>query len=268
MNADRRCLVVAGHRLEYVRLRGREAAAPTLVFLHEGLGSLDRWRGFPARVVDATGCPALVYSRWGHGRSDPLTAPRARDYLLYEAREALPALLAATGIANPLLIGHSDGATIALIHAATGAAVLGIVAMAPHAFVEEITLAGVRATRRLYETTDLRARLARWHEDGDATFHGWSDVWLDPRFRDWSIASLLPGVRCPLLLIQGEDDEYGSLAQLDAIASAAGGPAEMLALAGCGHTPWQDRADVVLAAIARFVAQCRAPERGATSHRP
>jgi pimeloyl-ACP methyl ester carboxylesterase len=268
VTADRRFLDVAGHRLEYVRLPGREAAAPTLVFLHEGLGSLDLWRGFPARVVDATGCPAVVYSRWGHGRSDPLTAPRAPDYLFREAREALPALLGALHIASPLLVGHSDGASIALMHAATGAAVRGIVAMAPHAFVEEITLAGIRATRRLYETTDLRARLARWHEDGDATFYGWNDVWLDARFRDWNIVSLLPAVGCPLLLIQGEDDEYGSLAQLDAIAAVAGGPAEMLALAGCGHTPWQDRADVVLAAITRFVAQCRAPERGATSHRP
>jgi len=180
----------------------------------------------------------------------------------------LIAVLGALDVENPLLIGHSDGASIALIHAATGAAVRGIVAMAPHAFVEEITLAGIRATRRLYETTDLRARLARWHEDGDATFHGWSDIWLDPRFRDWSIASLLPAVTCPLLLIQGEDDEYGSLAQLDAIAAGTGGPAEMLALAGCGHAPWKDRADVVIAAIARFVAQCRAADRGATNRRP
>jgi len=260
MTTDRRFIRVADHRLEYRFFPGRDPQAPTLIFLHEGLGSLDLWRDFPARVADATGCPALVHSRYGHGRSDPLTEPRDLDYLNHEAREALPALLAALDVANPLLIGHSDGASIALIHAAAGAAVRGIVAMAPHVFVEEITLAGLRAARRAYATTDLRARLARRHEDGDATFHGWSDVWLDPRFRAWNIESLLPAVTCPLLLIQGEGDEYGTLAQLDAIADGVAGPAEVLALADCGHAPWKDRADDVVAAIARFVAQCR--ERG------
>jgi pimeloyl-ACP methyl ester carboxylesterase len=264
---QRRFLDVTGHRLEYVRLAGADPDAPTLVFLHEGLGSLDLWRGFPARVVAACGCPAVVYSRRGHGRSEPLTGRREPDYLVREAREALPALLAALGVANPLLVGHSDGASIALIHAASGAPVRGIVAMAPHAFVEEITLAGIRATRELYETTDLRARLARWHEDVDATFYGWCDIWLDPRFRGWNIRSLLPDVTCPLLLIQGEDDEYGTLAQLDAIAAGVSGPAEMLALADCGHTPWRDQADVVAAAIARFVGQCRG-RVGVTLPRP
>jgi pimeloyl-ACP methyl ester carboxylesterase len=254
---------VAGHRLEYRRLAGRDPSAPTLVFLHEGLGSLALWHGFPQRVVDATGCPAVVYSRHGYGRSDPLAGPRALDYLEREGRVGLQAFLGALAIDDPLLVGHSDGASIALIHAATGAPVRGIVAMAPHVFVEEITIAGLRATRHAYGTTDLRARLARWHEDGDATFHGWNDVWLDPRFRDWTIESLLPSVRCPLLLIQGEGDEYATLAQLDAIAALAAGPTEMLALADCGHTPWKDQADVVAAAIARFVAQCRAaPDDG------
>jgi pimeloyl-ACP methyl ester carboxylesterase len=259
---------VAGHRLEYLRLAGRDPHAPTLVFLHEGLGSLALWRGFPKRVVDATGCPAVVYSRHGYGRSDPLTGPRAIDYLAQEAHVGLPAFLAALAIDDPLLVGHSDGASIALIHAASGATVRGIVAMAPHVFVEEITIAGLRAARDTYATTDLRARLARWHEDGDATFHGWNDVWLDPRFRDWNIESLLPAVCCPLLLIQGEDDEYGTLAQVDAIAAQAAGPTEMLALAACGHTPWRDQADVVVDAIARFARQCRERPTGPEPHRP
>ena len=260
MTTDRRFIRVAGHRLEYRCFPGRDPRAPTLVFLHEGLGSLDLWRDFPARVADATGCPAVVHSRYGYGRSDPLTGARDIDYLAQEAHVGLPAFLAALAIDDPLLVGHSDGASIALIHAASGASVRGIVAMAPHVFVEEITIVGLRAARHAYATTGLRARLARWHEDGDATFRGWNDVWLDPRFRDWNIESLLPSVCCPLLLVQGEDDEYGTLAQVDAIAAQAAGPTEMLALAGCAHTPWKDQADVVVDAIARFVAQCR--ERG------
>lgn len=251
---------VLGHRLEYVKLEPSEPAPPrmpTLVFLHEGLGSLSAWRDFPSRAVAVTGCPALVYSRWGHGQSDPLTGPRRTDYLHVEAQSALPELLAHTGVENPLLVGHSDGATIALIHAGSGFSVRGVVAMAPHVFVEPVTVVGVTSAASLWEDGTLKSSLARHHRAPEPLFTAWNEVWRSPAFRDWNIEPLLSGIRCPLLLIQGENDEYGTLDQLVAIARAARSRVESIALAGVGHSPWRDAPDAVLEAIRDFVAAVR-----------
>jgi pimeloyl-ACP methyl ester carboxylesterase len=245
---------VAGHRLECVRIRGAKSA-PTLVFLHEGLGSVALWKDFPARVAEATGCPVLVYSRAGYGRSSPAVLPRVPNYMHVEALTVLPALLDRLGIADPVLVGHSDGASIALLHAGSGSRpVRALVALAPHVFVEDMSIASIDEVRRQYETTDLREKLARRHADPDAAFRGWNDIWLAPAFRSWNIEACLPGVRCPLLLIQGRDDEYGSAAQLDAIERQVGGKVARIELADCRHSPHRDQPEVTLAAIADFVA--------------
>lgn len=245
---------VAGHRLECVRIRGANVA-PTLVFLHEGLGSVALWKDFPARAADATGCPVLVYSRAGYGRSSPAALPRAPDYMHVEALTVLPALLDRLGVADPILVGHSDGASIGLLHAGAGKRpVRALVALAPHVFVEDMAIASIAEARRQFETTDLRERLARRHADPDAAFRGWNDIWLAPAFRRWNIEACLSGVRCPLLLIQGRDDEYGSAAQLDAIERQVGGTVARLELADCRHSPHRDQPEATLAAIAAFVA--------------
>ena len=249
-----RFIDVAGHRLECVRVRGTKTA-PTLVFLHEGLGSVALWKDFPARVAAATGCAALVYSRAGYGRSSPAALPRAPDYMHVEALTVLPALLDRLGIEEPILVGHSDGASIALLHAGSGKRpVRALVALAPHVFVEDMSIASIDEVRRQYETTDLREKLARRHADPDAAFRGWNDIWLAPTFRRWNIEGCLPGVRCPLLLIQGRDDEYGSAAQLDAIERQVGGTVARLELADCRHSPHRDQPEATLAAIVDFVA--------------
>lgn len=249
-------MTAAGHRLEYRTIPATRPGLPVLVFLHEGLGSRDLWRDWPDRVARRTGCAALLYSRYGFGRSDPLTAQREPDYLDVEACEALPEVLAHFGIERPVLIGHSDGGTIALIHAATGRWPLrGMVIMAPHIFIEEVTLEGIRQAKAAYESGGLRRGLAPWHTDVDATFSGWADVWLTPEFHDWTIEPRMSDIACPVLLIQGELDQYGSPEQILAIARRVSGPAEVMLLPECGHAPHVERADEVLGAIDRFVAR-------------
>ena len=245
-------LEVQGHRLEYAQLPGASPAAPTLVFLHEGLGSVTLWRDFPARLAAATGHGALVYSRSGYGQSDPITESRPVDFMHEEALRALPELLDKLGIERPILIGHSDGASIALIHAGgAGRAITGVVAMAPHVLVEDISIRSIEAARRAYETTDLRDRLARHHANPDSAFRGWNDVWLAPAFRAWNIEEYLPSIGAPILAIQGEDDEYGTMDQLDRIARGAP-EVEQLRLADCRHSPHKDRPEAVIAAISAF----------------
>jgi pimeloyl-ACP methyl ester carboxylesterase len=246
---------VRGHSLEYRRIAAA-AGGPTLVFLHEGLGSISQWRDFPARIAAATGLPAMVYARYGHGRSDVLQQAHGVDFMQREALETLPELLRALDIARPILIGHSDGASIALIYAGAGHPLRGLVAMAPHVFVEDISVEGITAAKRVFETTDLSQKLARHHRDPAKTFYGWNDVWLSPAFRSWNIEGFLPGIKCPLLAIQGHADEYGSMAQLDAIARQAAGPVEVLKLERCGHSPQRDQPEIVAAAIVEFVGRC------------
>jgi pimeloyl-ACP methyl ester carboxylesterase len=218
------------------------------------LGSVSSWRGFPARLAAATGARTIVYSRYGYGRSDRLAAPRAVDYMHREALDSLPELLERLSVEAPVLAGHSDGASIALIHAGAGRwRVRGLVLMAPHVFVEDASLAGIEAARTAYRTTDLPRRLARHHEHVDEAFRGWNDIWLSPEFRAWNIEEYLSGVACPTLLIQGEGDEYGTIAQLDAIRRQAAGPVEQVLLPDCGHSPFRDRPQPTLDAIVRFV---------------
>jgi pimeloyl-ACP methyl ester carboxylesterase len=248
-------LTAGGHRLDYERIDGA-SGAPTLILLHEGLGSIALWRDFPAKLAQATGCPAVVYSRYGYGRSDPLGGPRGVDYMHREALATLPELRTALGLDEVILVGHSDGASIALIHAGSGRwPVRGIVLEAPHVFVEDVSIASIEAARIAYDTTDLRDRLARYHADVDSAFRGWNDIWLDPDFRAWNIEDVLPGVRCPVLAIQGADDEYGTLAQIDAIERGVAGRFERLVLPDCKHSPHRDQEQAALAAMARFVAQ-------------
>ena len=244
-------ITAAGHSLEYEMLEGD---GPTLVLLHEGLGSIGQWRDFPRRVAQATGCPALVYARYGYGQSDVLAEQRVPVSFMHdEALISLPEVLAALGIVDAVLIGHSDGASIALIHAGAGHLVRGVVAMAPHVFVEDICISSIVAAREAFETTDLPERLGKYHRDPRKTFRLWCDAWLDPRFRAWNIEEYLPGICCAVLAIQGEDDAYGTMAQLDAIARQVKGPCELLKLPGCGHSPQREQPEAVLSAVARFV---------------
>jgi pimeloyl-ACP methyl ester carboxylesterase len=250
-------LRAAGHRLHAERLLPPHAAAgPTLVFLHEGLGSVNQWRHFPAELCAWTGLPGLAYDRWGHGRSEPLTGPRPDDYLEREARDSLPEVLAACGIADPpILFGHSDGGSIALLFAAAHPGrTRAAICEAAHAFIEEACLAGIRLARAAYDQGPLRDGLRRYHGANTETlFQGWSDTWLRPSRHSWNIEAELRRVACRALLIQGEDDEYGTRAQLDAIAAGVSGPAETLWLPGCAHIPHQQAREVVLAAAARFI---------------
>ena len=246
-----------GHRLEIRRIEPAAVShgpAGTLVFLHEGLGSVALWKDFPQRLARRTGCPALVYSRYGYGKSDRLQNPHAVDYMHREALDTLPELLSTLSIRDPILIGHSDGASIALIYAgARCGPLLGAVLMAPHVFVEEITVASIAQARVAFETTDLGRKLARYHDDPVATFYGWNDIWLRPEFRSWNIEEYLPRVVAPLLLIQGMNDQYGTRAQVDAIARQVSGPVDLIMLDQCGHLPHVDQAEETEKAMARFV---------------
>ena len=245
---------VAGQRLEIERITAARMGAPTLIFLHEGLGSVALWRDFPQKLAARTGAAALVYSRRGYGKSDRLAAPRKVDYMHDEALVVLPALLSELGIAAPILIGHSDGASIALIYAGSGrSSVRALILEAPHVLVEDVTVASIEQAKIAYRKTDLGQRLARYHDDPDHAFWGWNDIWLDPAFRAWNIEPFLPGVRCPILAIQGADDEYGTLAQLDAIERGVSGSFERLVLARCKHSPHRDQESATLEAMARFI---------------
>ena len=247
--------IIDGVRLEVEAIAAARRGASTIVFLHEGLGSPSQWRDFPRRVADATGCAALVYARRGHGQSDPLDGARELDFMHTEALEVLPALLAKLGIERPILFGHSDGASIALIHAGHGHPARGLVVEAPHVFVEQRSIEGIEAARRAYVESDLRDRLARHHADVDSAFWGWNDVWLHPDFAGWNIEDCLAGIRCPVLAIQGENDAYGTMAQVDTVARQVSGEVCVLRLARCGHAPHRERPERTLEAAAAFIRQ-------------
>jgi pimeloyl-ACP methyl ester carboxylesterase len=240
---------VDGLRLEVADWPGaRDRRA--LVLLHEGLGSVGLWRDFPQALHAATGRRVVAFSRFGHGRSDPPRAPRTPAFFHEEAHDVLPALLAQLDAHEPLLVGHSDGASIALVHAARHP-VSGLVLLAPHVFVEDVTVEAIRATRREFDDGELRARMGRHHDDPDAAFRGWCDVWLDPAFRHWSLEADAEAVSAPTLLVQGAKDPYGSLGQLDRIEACVAGPVERLVVPG-GHSPHLEQPDAVLEAIAGF----------------
>ena len=249
-------LALDGGEIEYRRIEG-DPALPVLVFLHEGLGSAALWRDFPDRVAAETGAGALVYSRLGYGGSSlPAGGAFPLDYMHVEAERRLPAILAALDIERPVLVGHSDGGSIALIHAgAFPDAVAGLVLMAPHVFVEDCSIEAIGEARRAFDSGGLDKRLARWHRDAAGTFDAWNLAWLDPRFRGWNIESYLPKVTAPLLAFQGEADPYGTRAQTDRIARQVSGPAEIVLLADCGHAPWREAPETVMPAMSAFAAR-------------
>ncbi|KAA3628361.1 MAG: alpha/beta hydrolase [Proteobacteria bacterium] len=249
-------LTVDGVRLEYARFAAAQADLPTLVFLHEGLGCVALWKDFPERVAAATGCEVFVYSRIGYGKSDPVEVPRPLSYMHIEGLEVVSKVLDAAGIGEAVLVGHSDGGSIALVNAGAvhDRRVTGLVLLAPHVFNEAVCVESIRKVKIAYETTELRDKLARLHGDNvDCAFWGWNHAWLDPDFMQWNIEEYLPGVKVPILAIQGEDDEYGTLAQLDAIERQVNGPTERLVLPDCGHSPHRDQPEATLEAITGFV---------------
>jgi pimeloyl-ACP methyl ester carboxylesterase len=243
---------VGGRRLECRWIDG-DPGLPALVFLHEGLGSVALWRDFPARVAAASGRRVLVYSRFGHGASDLPGAPRTPSFMHDEALDVLPALLERFDLRDPVLVGHSDGGSIALIHAGRVGGVSALVLLAPHVFVEDESIAGITAAKQAYEHGDLARRMERHHRDAGVTFHGWNDVWLSPEFRDWNIEDVLGGIACPVLLVQGKADQYGTLAQVAAIERGIAGAVQTVVL-DCKHVPHAERPDETLAAVTRFLA--------------
>ena len=253
--ADTGHLAIDGARLEYRMIGPRPDAAPTIVMLHEGLGSVSTWGAFPAKLAEKTGVGVFVYSRAGYGKSSTVTLPRPLDYMQREAAEVLPKLLDAIGFRRGILLGHSDGASIAAQYAGSHQdhRVRGLVLMAPHFFVEPQGLAEIRNARTAYETTDLRARLARHHADVDAAFRGWNEAWLDPQFESaFDITDALAYIRVPILAVQGEADRYGTLAQLRAAEDACYCPVEALVMPGVGHAPHREKPEETLAAVASF----------------
>ena len=257
-------------RIEHQWIARERRAAPLIVFLHEGLGSLSMWRDFPQRLCDAAGCRGLVYSRPGYGRSTPRDVEEAwgLDFMHRQAHEVLPALLAALAIDAdrdpPWLLGHSDGGSIALLYAARfGQQVAGAIVLAPHIVVEDLSVASIAQTRSAYLETDLRQRLARHHDDPESAFWGWNRIWLHPPFKQWSIVEEIAAIRCPLLAVQGLADQYGTLEQIRGIARRVP-QTELLELSDCGHSPQRDQPEALIAASVRFMAQVRAS--GAAQH--
>ena len=244
-------------RIEHEWIGRQRAGQPLLVFLHEGLGSRSMWRDFPRELCDAAACRGLVYSRPGYGRSTPRAHDErwSVDYMHRQAHEVLPALLEALHVDEaPWLVGHSDGGSIALLYAARfPAAVAGLVLMAPHLFVEPVAVTRIEGTREAFRSTDLAERLARHHEDVDSAFWGWNHIWLDPAFRDWNIEAGLERIRCPVLAIQGLDDEFGTLQQIHRIRQHVPA-ARLLELPDCGHSPHRDQPEQVIAATVAFIA--------------
>jgi pimeloyl-ACP methyl ester carboxylesterase len=238
---------------------GDEGARPLVVFLHEGLGSLAMWKDFPARLCAALGARGLVYSRPGYGRSTPRNSDERwlPDFMHRQAYEVLPALLQALHVEAPIwLFGHSDGASIALLYAARHPhAVAGAVVLAPHILVEDLAVTSIHEARRAYVETDRKSRLARYHDDVDSAFWGWNDIWLDPAFRAWNIEGEIAAIRCPLLAVQGLDDEYGTLEQIRGIRRRVP-QTELLVLPDCRHSPQRDQPEAVIDAVARFVSTC------------
>ncbi len=259
--ADEGWLEVGGVRLEYRRVGAPPESAPTLVFLHEGLGSASLWKDFPDKLAERTGCGALVYSRAGYGRSDSIALPRPVRFMHDEAG-VLPRVLEAAGVRESILVGHSDGASIALIHAGRDrpAGLLGMILEAPHVFTEPGGLKSIEKIAEVYRTTDLRERLARHHgANVDVAFWGWNRVWLDLQFKAWNIEEFLPGIQVPTLIVQGDRDEYGTWRQIEAIQRQSGAAVESVLVRGCGHSPHRDQPALTLESMAKFIRRLREP---------
>ncbi|HUA21626.1 MAG TPA: alpha/beta hydrolase [Bryobacteraceae bacterium] len=221
--------------------------------LHEGLGSVAHWKDFPLRLAEETGAGVFLYSRYGHGGSDALQEPRPVSYMHHEAQVVLPEILQQAGIERPVLLGHSDGASIAMIYGGTFPdSPAALILEAPHVFVEELTVSSITQAKAIYQETDLPQRLSRYHDHVDSLFWGWNNIWLEPRFRDWNIESFLDSIRCPVLVLQGAQDEYGTSRQIEAIQRRI--PASStIVLENCKHAPHRDRCDATLSAILQFL---------------
>ena len=239
--------------------------APTIMMLHEGLGCVDLWRDFPRKLAEATRYGVFTYSRRGYGASDPAELPRPVDYMTREAVEVLPEVLGAIGFTEGILLGHSDGASIAAIYAGSiqDHRVRGLVLMAPHFFTEPMGLAAIAKAREAYETGDLRARLSKYHANVDNAFRGWNDAWLNPEFRDWNVADAIDYLRIPVLAVQGRDDQYGTLAQVEELESRSYAPVDTMILDDCRHSPHLDQPGQVVAGIAEFCARLERIEAAA-----
>lgn len=254
-SGESRFIDIGGARLETLCLGPPPEAAPTLALLHEGLGCVALWRDVPQKLAEATGCGVVVYSRQGYGRSSPVALPRPLDYMTREAVEVLPRLVEALGLRRFALLGHSDGATIAAIYAGARAdeRLQRLALIAPHFFAEPEGLASIRAAERAYAEGDLKARLAKYHDDVEGAFRGWSGAWLDPGFAHWNVAGYVEGWRIPALIVQGDADAYGTLAQVAEAEARSPAPVETLILPGAGHAPQFERAQETLAALAAFL---------------
>ncbi len=251
-------LTVGEQQLEYRWFAPAAEGRPTLVFLHEGLGCVALWKDFPEIVARATGCGTLVYSRAGYGRSSPVPVPRPLRYMHDEGLEALPRLLDSLDLRNVVLVGHSDGASISLIHAGSGSAdrVVGLVLLAPHVFNEDVCVASIRQAKDAYVDGDLRPKLQRFHGDNvDCAFWGWNHAWLDPDFYFWNIEEYLPGVAVPVMVIQGRDDEYGTAVQYECIEANCAGPVQVVVFDQCRHSPHRDQGEQTLAAVVDFLSR-------------
>lgn len=247
-------LRVGASDLEYRMIGPAPDEAPTVVMLHEGLGSAGLWGDFPDKLQAATGAGVFVYSRAGYGASSPVTLPRPLDYMHIEALDVLPKLLDEIGFRLGLLLGHSDGASIAAIYAGAHQdhRVQGVAMIAPHFVVEDVSVTSIAEIKRAYETTDLKTKLARWHNDVDNAFYGWNGAWLDPKFRDWDISDYLAYIRVPVAILQGADDQYGTIRQIEIAREECYCPVEVTVIPGAGHSPHREAADMTLRAISEF----------------
>jgi pimeloyl-ACP methyl ester carboxylesterase len=260
-------LHIGNSELEYRMIGPAPSDAPTIVMLHEGLGSATLWGNFPDHLQAATGMGVFVYSRAGYGTSTPVSLPRPLDYMSREALDVLPALLDAIGFQRGVLCGHSDGASIAAIYAGGNAdhRVRGLVLMAPHFVVEDISVASIAEIRRTYETSDLRAKLARWHRDPDNAFYGWNDAWLHPDFRRWDIGEYLAYIRVPVAIVQGVDDQYGTVRQIEIAREECYCPVDVTMVPRAGHSPHREAAELTLATISEFAKRILIVHEGSES---
>jgi pimeloyl-ACP methyl ester carboxylesterase len=250
-------LTVGGSDLEYRMIGPAPEDAPTIVMLHEGLGSIGLWGDFPDHLQAATGAGVFVYSRAGYGASTPVKLPRPLDYMQIEALEVLPKLLDAIGFRRGLLVGHSDGASIAAIYAGGSGdhRIRGLALIAPHFVVEDISVTSIAEIKQAYETTELRSKLKRWHKDVDNAFYGWNGAWLDPKFRDWDISEYLAYIRVPVAILQGADDQYGTIRQIEIAQEECYCPVDVTVIPGAGHSPHREAPGGTLDVIAEFAGR-------------
>ncbi|WP_375306696.1 alpha/beta hydrolase [Bradyrhizobium sp. A11] len=257
-------LDIGSASLEYKWLAPKAAAAPTIVMLHEGLGSVGLWGDFPEKLQQATGAGIFAYSRAGYGQSSPVALPRPLDYMQREALDVLPKLLDAIGFKRGLLLGHSDGASIATIYAGAHQdhRLNGLVLIAPHFIVEDISIESIAAIKTTFETTDLKAKLARWHKDVDNAFYGWNGAWLDPKFRDWDISEYLAYIRVPIMVVQGAADQYGTLRQAEIAREECYCPVDLNVIPNAGHSPHREAPAATLEAVEQFARAALRDDQG------